>query len=457
MLEIAGTGSGARARRGGSADAASRHAVRVARIAEQLRRRQSTLPLSLRKKSVSHQVPKRGDAKYSDERVDISDLDEILSIDPVSRTCVAESGVTFVDLVTATLRHGLVPIIVPELKTITIGGAVSGCSIESASFKYGGFHDTCLEYEVITATGDVLVCRPDNDNQLLFQIMHGTFGTLGILSRLTFRLIPAQPYVRMTTSASTSWPPSTPPSDATPRPAMRTSLTAWFTGRMTWSSPWGVSSRRRPTESVRLDEGLLPEHPPPHAGLPDHGRLLLSLRPRRHQCASRTCWDACSWARSSGSSELLRLAEKANRAPRRERPAVTVDLFLPYSKVPAFLEWHTKRAGALSTVVRPLRPGAGLSVAGRRLLPRPLRPPVRGFRNLRDEAATGRPELLPPHRRKLFELGGVKTLISHNYYTEDEFWRTWNRPNYERVKAIADPHNIFRDLYTKTCKAAQGR
>ena len=32
----------------------------------------------------------------------------------------------------ATLRRGLVPIIVPELKTITLGGAVSGCSIESA-------------------------------------------------------------------------------------------------------------------------------------------------------------------------------------------------------------------------------------------------------------------------------------------------------------------------------------
>jgi hypothetical protein len=50
----------------------------------------------------------------------------------------------------------------------------------------------------------------------------------------------------------------------------------------------------------------------------------------------------------------------------------------------------------------------------------------------------------------------MKTLISHNYYAEDEFWRTWNRPNYERAKALADPNNVFRDLYTKTCRAAQG-
>jgi hypothetical protein len=57
---------------------------------------------------------------------------------------------------------------------------------------------------------------------------------------------------------------------------------------------------------------------------------------------------------------------------------------------------------------------------------------------------------------KLRELGGVKTLISHNYYSREEFWSTWNKRNYDAVKAITDPDNVFRDLYTKTCKAAMG-
>src|SRR5207248_2743691 len=96
-----------------------------------------------------------------------------------------------------TLRHGLVPLVVPELRTITVGGAVSGCSIESMSFKYGGFHDTCLEYEVITSTGQLLTCTPDNANQLVFQMMHGSFGTLGVLAKLTFRLVPARPFVHV--------------------------------------------------------------------------------------------------------------------------------------------------------------------------------------------------------------------------------------------------------------------
>ena len=57
---------------------------------------------------------------------------------------------------------------------------------------------------------------------------------------------------------------------------------------------------------------------------------------------------------------------------------------------------------------------------------------------------------------KLRELGGMKTLISHNYYSKDEFWSIWNKRNYDAVKAVTDPRNVFRDLYSKTCRAAMG-
>lgn len=143
-------------------------------------------------------VPKPGDKKYTDEKLDISDFDEILDIDPEKRICTAEPGVTFEKLVDALMEYNLAPQVVSELKTITIGGAVAGCSIESMSFKYGGFHDSCLEYEVVTAKGDVLVCTPENENSLIFQMMHGTFGTLGIITKLTFSVLPAKKYVKVT-------------------------------------------------------------------------------------------------------------------------------------------------------------------------------------------------------------------------------------------------------------------
>ena len=58
--------------------------------------------------------------------------------------------------------------------------------------------------------------------------------------------------------------------------------------------------------------------------------------------------------------------------------------------------------------------------------------------------------------KKLEELGGIKTLISHNYYERDEFWTIFNKPNYDRVKAITDPKNVFRNVYDKMVRAAMG-
>ena len=58
---------------------------------------------------------------------------------------------------------------------------------------------------------------------------------------------------------------------------------------------------------------------------------------------------------------------------------------------------------------------------------------------------------------KLREIGGLKTLISHNYDPEADFWKTWNRANRDAVKARIDPRNVFRTLYAKTCQAAMGR
>src|SRR5262249_44158258 len=100
------------------------HEAKVERIARELRAYRGTAPLSLRKRAVPHQVPKRLDRKRHDRKLDLTDLDDILDIDPDRRTCTAEPGVTFCDLVEATLQHGLVPLVVPELATITIGGAV---------------------------------------------------------------------------------------------------------------------------------------------------------------------------------------------------------------------------------------------------------------------------------------------------------------------------------------------
>jgi FAD/FMN-containing dehydrogenase len=130
-------------------------------------------------------------------RLDVSAFDHVLSVDPVARTADVEGMVTYEKLVDATLAHGLMPFVVPQLKTITLGGAVAGLGIESSSFRNGLPHESVTELEVLTGDGRVIVARADNEHAELFRGFPNSYGTLGYTLRLTIELEPVKPYVRL--------------------------------------------------------------------------------------------------------------------------------------------------------------------------------------------------------------------------------------------------------------------
>ena len=67
--------------------------------------------------------------------LDVRSFQHVLSVDPASRSIETEGMVTYEDLADAALAHGMMPAVVPQLKSITIGGAVGGIGIESTSFR----------------------------------------------------------------------------------------------------------------------------------------------------------------------------------------------------------------------------------------------------------------------------------------------------------------------------------
>ncbi|MDO5501454.1 MAG: FAD-binding oxidoreductase, partial [Propionibacteriaceae bacterium] len=127
--------------------------------------------------------------------LDTSGLTGVIGVDPQARTADVQGMCTYEDLVAATLPHGLMPCVVPQLRTITLGGAVTGLGIESTSFRQGLPHESVLEMDVLTGAGEVLTCSPQGPHAELFHAFPNSYGTLGYATRLRIRLIPIGPQV----------------------------------------------------------------------------------------------------------------------------------------------------------------------------------------------------------------------------------------------------------------------
>ena len=91
-----------------------------------------------------------------------------------------------------TLPKGLMPLVVPQLRTITLGGAVTGLGIESTSFRNGLPHESVLELDMLTGAGDVVARGPDSEHADLFTGFPNSYGTLGYAVRLRIELEPVQ-------------------------------------------------------------------------------------------------------------------------------------------------------------------------------------------------------------------------------------------------------------------------
>lgn len=130
-------------------------------------------------------------------KLDTRDFNQVISVDAKKLIAEVEGMTPYRLLVNETLKHGMLPAVVPELATITIGGAVSGGGIEANSIYSGLVHETILEMDILLPTGEVVVATPQNKYKDLFYGMANSFGTLGYILKLKVKLIPAKPYVKL--------------------------------------------------------------------------------------------------------------------------------------------------------------------------------------------------------------------------------------------------------------------
>lgn len=155
------------------------------------------------------------------------------------------------------------------------------------------------------------------------------------------------------------------------------------------------------------------------------------------------------------SDAVLRLARRLRRFLPESAIPVTLDTFIPFPKAAEFFGWYDREVSHYPlwcVPYRRVRPYEWIDADFLKKAPGELYLDIAVYGMRRND---GR------NYYKLFEdellrLGGLKTLITPNYYSEADFWKVWNRENYSRVKRLTDPDGIFRDLYEKTCRASRG-
>ncbi|WP_327015847.1 FAD-binding oxidoreductase [Cryobacterium sp. MP_3.1] len=174
-------------------DAKRAHAAGVQRLLESYRAVPDGAPIRLAKPTSNLF---RARAKNTVPGLDTSGLTGVIAIDEEARTADVAGMCTYDNLVAQALPHGLAPLVVPQLKTITLGGAVTGLGIESTSFRNGLPHESVLEMDILTGTGEVLTVSP-TEHADLYRAFPNSYGTLGYAVRLRIELEPVKPFVAL--------------------------------------------------------------------------------------------------------------------------------------------------------------------------------------------------------------------------------------------------------------------
>ncbi len=399
----------------------------------------------------------------------VKNFNHLLSIDSDEGTLEVEGMMTYADLVDATLVHGFMPMVVPQLKSITIGGAIAGIGIESTSFRHGLPHETMLEMDVLLADGSVVVCTPDNQYSDLFYGIPNSYGTLGYVLKLKTPALRVQPYVEihhirfhdadeffgeienyqnsefdfldgtvfqpgeyyLTTGKFTSTAPHV--SDYTYLDIYYKSIREKVTDYLSvkdyiwrWDTDWFWCSKNLYVQN-RMMRRLV-------------GKKRLN---------STTYTKVMRWNSKWGITKSL------DRLFGLHAESVIQDIDIPIKKAPEFLDFLFREIDLLPIWICPI----GTNEASSRFPLFSLSPdsmyvnfgfwgPVRsreskepGFLNKKIEAKTS-------------ELGGIKSLYSDSYYNPDAFWGTYNGKEFERLKKRYDPQGKFLNLYDKSvlCK-----
>jgi FAD/FMN-containing dehydrogenase len=410
----------------------------------------------------------RNRKRGSSQKLDVKRLNRVLSIDPENLEADVEAMIPYDDLVLETLKFDCLPAVVPQLKTITVGGAVAGLGIESTSFRYGLVHETVYEIEVLTGEGTAIVCRPDNERRDLFYAFPNSYGTLGYALRVKLKLIRAKKFVRLThlhlhepaqffdkvralTAAERALPGESFIdgvifSDNEMAVAYGEFVDeAPFLSDYTYMDVYYKSILKKKTDFLTAYDYIWRWDADwfwcsKHFGM---NHWILRLLFGKWMLHSKVFWKIKRLAASNPLFHgLLRLFEKPSES-------VIQDILIPIENALPFYEFLRDSIQIAPIWICPFQ--SFLQHSHYTLCPK-LDPNVLyldfGFWDiLPSDKPKGYYNRLI--EKKTEELNGFKSLYSDSYFTEEEFWKIYPKDLIISLKKKYDPGNVFKGLYEK--------
>lgn len=119
--------------------------------------------------------------------IDMSPMKEI-TVDPENQTVRAGAGVLAQELIAATTRYDLAPVL-GQCPSVGIAGLTLGGGLGWLSGKYGATCDNLLSAQIVTAEGRIMNCDSENNSDLFWAIRGGG-GNFGVVTSFTYNLHP---------------------------------------------------------------------------------------------------------------------------------------------------------------------------------------------------------------------------------------------------------------------------
>ena len=409
--------------------------------------------------------------------LDVSGLNGVISVDPQAQTADVQGMCTYEDLVDATLPYGLIPYVVPQLRTITLGGAVTGLGIESTSFRSGLPHESVLEMDVFTGAGEVITARPEGEHSDLFEAFPNSYGSLGYATRLRIKLEKVSAYVALRHVRF---------DDA----ELMAKTIAEITAAKSYADERvdGLDGVAFAPGEYYLTLARFTDEPGPTSDY--HSGQSIFYRSVQERESDRltmydylwrwdTDWFWCSGAfgaqnpkirrfwperlrRSDVYMKLLGLDRRFDIADRLDRRAgrplrerVVQDIEVPLENIGAFLSWFDEHVGMRPVWLCPLvaqgtpdgGPWASYPLEPGRIY---VNAGFWGTVHVGPQAPQA-----PTNRAieaRVHELGGHKSLYSEAFYDQQTFDALYNGANLATVKQRYDPNNRLTSLYDKVVK-----